>query len=576
MDYLEDEHVNTYLIKHPSITYCRGVNTRYENFFTKKEIFSFTSDRLEITPLEYNVDVIENMYIINFDKITKINIFLVNKDIDINTLSIDTDDNENIKIIHKTNIDTLYSLNTKSPYLKKNMLLIPYNSKNFVPSSAQKNNNKKFVILVESEDTSNISLLINYLIPISKYEINRFSYGFLSLTKKIITESINIKKGSNKIYIGNPDISYAYFMIVAPKNTFNNIHIKFIGYNICDSSPINIDLNNYYENISEEIKNEISNGKLILIKEKLVEVSQNLEYISYENNMHDVYFKDPYRNLSLFDWHLSTNEIQAYGHYTLNNESCFEIDSDIDINIQLTKCIFDIIKYFKPEPEIRIVPEIPQVDDIPEIPDIVFIDNVNLPEINLQANVVQENEDNYIDNFSDYKSIFVNIAKIYEYLTISFEKASDDICVISLDPVRFGRLYYKCNICKKPFLYNSYVQWFRSQAYDKKCPHCSSHIQQYPKLYINIEKIYVYSFVLGIGFGNISNNYLQKYIFTKDICEKNKRAETLLGIGIGSGIGTGITVTYKSGYATGIKIGACSIISFWIGLGISNLFKKLI
>jgi hypothetical protein len=123
------------------------------NVFKKKISYNFQNNRLKINPLEYPVDIIYNMWITQCDKIKKISLFLVDDSVDIDQMTIDSEnDATNIQIIHKVSINGLHSLNELYQIKNKsNTLEILYNDINFVPNMLNENNrNKKLVFIIDT------------------------------------------------------------------------------------------------------------------------------------------------------------------------------------------------------------------------------------------------------------------------------------------------------------------------------------------------------------------------------------------------------------------------------------------
>jgi hypothetical protein len=65
------------------------------------------------------------------------------------------------------------------------------------------------------------------------------------------------------------------------------------------------------------------------------------------------------------------------------------------------------------------------------------------------------------------------------------EKDEDNICLITLDNIKYGAYYYACESCHKPFDYESYKHIFINENFSHRCPHCRCTLQHYPTLYIN-------------------------------------------------------------------------------------------
>lgn len=496
-----------YLNENPQVTFGKSLYSRCTDHFTYSKNVQFTNNRIKIEPLKY-LDPIININLAKHNDIKFMSMFLVDNDIDINTLTINTDTDElRIQVIHKVSMCELYSYN-KMTFMSKidDYIKIPHNDICIVPNLIAKRDNKRIVIIIDNGNNQNIEseIIIEYLVLTDNTERRRFDQVVHEyLFRRLLSKTFLISKGKNIIPLKYGDNLIAYFLLTTLKESYNNIKLKFVGYKKCKYGEIEINETEYTDE-PEDMRNKIIAGNIIKIEQEMREIQFDHKYRICENEKYDVYIQDPHTNITNGNslnrpYDLRNHEpvlieksgYQPFGNYILDENSYIEIMSNIETSITLTTCIFDIFTllnnrtYFKSQ-----YVEPPEPDVEPIIPIIHVAPVIHIAQ--------DENPREYHDEIQYYGNLVLPFLQIIQILTAFPKVPNDDQCIISFEKIGFGKYYYECDQCGKGFLYRMYSEWFRRQTRDKTCPHCRKILSTYPRLYINIHYMYIIVAIMSI------------------------------------------------------------------------------
>lgn len=482
MENPRDTDISIYLTSNPHITFGKNTYKRHTDCFQKKISNNLYNNRIIIEPFEYPIDIIKNMWLTECDKIKCFSMFLVDESIDINQLTTDSvNEDNNIQIIHKMSINSLYSLNKLHKLtFKSNVLEIIYNNMNFIPKLLIKDN-KKIVLVIETNDGSILNdckLMIKYLILYDNDEIRRFQQvAHEYLCRRLITKKYKINKGDNKILLETNNLCISHFIINTPKNISDKLKIIF---------------NSYIKQQNENNINDDNQNTEIIIKNEniLDEINYDIEYNYYQNENNDTYIYDAYDNITNYDY-------QPRGHIQLQNESNLTIQSDSneEIEFEITFSIYDVLRLGNGNIEFA-TQYIPPINQNPteELPNNDVDNGIIEPPINIPVNVPQQSDNIEKDKITNYTHILLKFLRLYELLTAKRHLLNEDenICLITLEKIKYGGIYYACERCHKPFSYESYKHWFIHESSVNMCPHCRMVIYNYPQLYINKKSLVEY------------------------------------------------------------------------------------
>jgi hypothetical protein len=308
----------------------------------------------------------------------------------------------------------------------------------------------------------------------------------------------------------------AYIIINTNKNISNHLQIKF-----------NAIINN---------RSNIGDNEHIIFTHDLVCTENDPEYSNYIINSNDIYIIDPYYNV-IFKGH------QPYGNYILQKDSKFYITSTIHTQIEITYCIFDILRcsnnnimlssnFFQEiinnqheNNNLDIIENVNIHGDIVnnEINDI-DIDHVNALQFEeenvheeIEENVHEEIEENIHEEIEENvnENNILNI-ELYSHLITKYEQQNairkkiydNTECIISWQSIKYNDYYYECDQCKVIFDWIAFKKWFNIQHAEKSCPHCRKKMYHFPQLYKNCRDYFYYVNQIKIKLYNIYATYL--------------------------------------------------------------------
>lgn len=319
-------NIKNLLTKHPKITFLRNVFNSHTDVFASNTIYEFVNNVAVIESTNF-IGVIERMWLNTSSNIKNLLIFLVGPTININTLNFNTVSNDDIdlQLIHKVSINGLKTSNKImlfSEYSEKTeFIAVPHNKSCFVPYLF-KNGNKKLVFVIEPEHKDSKSmkikkeLIVKYAVSNDSAEILRFKISNIEwLMKRLHTVYHNIEIGENKINADIVGMPLSHIIINTEKNKNDKLKIKFDAV----------------------IKNNVDKDKCINIEHDLLVSDNHPEYNRYVLDSCDIYLIDPYCNLTI-------KGMQPMGSYLLEKSSKFTIVSKINTKIEITYCIFDILR----------------------------------------------------------------------------------------------------------------------------------------------------------------------------------------------------------------------------------------
>lgn len=503
MENITNTNLSVLLTGNPLITFGKNVYKQHTNCFQKTIPYNFENNRVKINPLEFPIDIIHNMWITQCDKIKKLSLFLVGNLVDISQMTVDSvNDADNIQIIHKMSINGLKSLNNLHEIKNKpNTLEILYNNIIFIPNILNNDNrNKKLVLIIDPLDNqilNDCKLIIKYLIPNSVNEINRFQQvGHEYLCKRLVTNYYKINKGFNRIMLSTNNLCTSHFVVNTPLNMANDLNITFNAYFNSEMGIPNNELNNDPDvnpdaEIEQSIHDQINSGAVVKNKYILDEVFNDPSYGYYMKHNCDTYVFDAFKNIK----YREELNIQPAGHLQLKNESNLVIQSkhEQSIDLEITFCTYDILRiigsnvYFTSQYMPPVPPVVPAPEPVPEpVPELVP-PVVPIPPVIIPNPIVETPDVSKKDKIENYGHLILTVVKLYEWLTAKRRHldVENDICLITLDKIKYGAYYYACEKCHKPFDYESYKWTYVSENYLHRCPHCRCTLQHYPPLYIN-------------------------------------------------------------------------------------------
>lgn len=484
---------NIYLTEYPQITFQKDVYRRHVEFYKTTTEFDFIGNHAEIF---YETDVnssIKQIVVNNVKNIKHLTLFIVGKNIDLNSLTPFTDtvcneiplfpNNNELNIDnHLTNIFIIASLSNKA--LKTNAIIYNHKShkidetkygiipicNNFLYLKMLKEN-YKMVMVIEKYDESivNHKIIVTANFTNSHDEQRRFNdAAHECLIKRYQTKKYNLQVGENVIPFD--------FTAHALSHMFVN-----------SDNPINI-------NYQIKIDNKIVPENPIILNSTMKNSNDDLLFFSYRTTAFNTYYYDAGENIK--------GQHQPIGHTIINDECKFIIDSTIDCEIDITYVLFDIVRYisnefviasdisrFTPLSPTEIVTVVPH-DPIAQInanheqtpverviPALIQIPEPNKKEINIYA-------------MMSYNELFLKFIKEYEISTSICKKLSNDNneCAIDQAEISIDGFYYICPQCNKPFEKENLLNWSIKKHGELSCPCCRFEFDSLPQIFINKEE----------------------------------------------------------------------------------------
>lgn len=351
---------------------------------------------------------------------------------------------------------------------------------------------------------------------------------------KYITKEYSIKNGHNKIFTNVSDRNMMcglFLMTFEGEDTYNmtgSIHTNIIDDDIAQGIDAPEDI---YDVETRSYKEYIKEHKEKIYNFNKVFSRLNFRYMT--NLSDDTYLVDCGGNCMI----LFANGKQPYGHTIINDKSYIEFESSFDGKLSVTYLIFDIIKYVKIDEHNMVTMSIDtnnsvmdsfdeEIDKLNELYDNTFtnanadnvsdtvsdygedilpveqnFDDVNPPEQNFDINPPEQNfdinppEQNFEGDFFDNdinniqsKEMLKNMIMLYKNMIYSYEeekavnKYTDETCIISLEPIEYGKCFYECDQCKKKMSAESFRKWMEN---NDTCPHCRLQYTKMPIIYKN-------------------------------------------------------------------------------------------
>jgi hypothetical protein len=499
-----------YMTKYPVITFLRHIYRQHTDVYARKNTYQFVNNKVCIEPTEF-LGVIEKIWLGNCSNIKNVLIFLVGQTVDIDTLNFDTEidiTNEELQLVHRVSINGLRTSNKIMWFSEysdtKDTLVIPHNRSGFIPHLFTRDN-KKLVFVIEPENDNIVTertLIVKYGISNCSQEITRFkNSAFELLLKRLHTVYHDIDVGTNVINSDIINIPLSHIIINTEKDFGDDIDIKF---NAVIKNKSNIDTNEY-----------------ITIEHDLVCTERDPEYDRYVIDSCDTYLIDPYSNII-------TKGFQPSGNYKLYESSKFIITSSVKTKIEITYCLFDVLKYGLDSVHLvsqhnPIINEDPinihafrfgegidphdddadnnnnennDMEGQPIIQAVPIHMPLNMLEIINNDDIVEEKEEEEEEEDEEEEEIKVNLelySHIYSDLLTRYEQNSavrkilyeSKDCVISWQPIKYNDYYYECDQCEAVFGIKAFKKWFSVQYTIKSCPHCRKQMDHYPQLYKN-------------------------------------------------------------------------------------------
>lgn len=526
---MQVETLDNYLSIRPEITLAREVHRKHTDIIGRKCNYNFINSRVLISPTE-KIEIINKIWITNSHNIKNISIFLVDNNIDYNTITtstLETLENNNIIILDKLSNHFLNTINNSN-----NIWEIPVSSKHLIPYVINRANKKILIVIDKINENIESSLILKLLIVNSETEKQRFiNISHENLIKKISTCEHEIKKGKNVINYDTINKTLAFLIIIIPKKSSTE-NYKF-------------DINFKYKIGDSELIQKIVESKYDPEYCKLINTDKVYSYIfdSFDN-INSKCIEYPY--ISLINVAFGN---QPKGYLKIESGSLFEIYSEIDTTITIGYVNFDLLKFHSIQNQLFNVYLIDQKyeeennrleinnfsennnnnedinEDINEVINEVINEYINgdendsISESNHDNNIYEndiiginnddDNDDNdddaddfnfrinEINNLSNRVMLKMYGSLIYDEI-IRLEKSKavprlivdeNDKCIISMEKIKTGEYYYKCDKCSAVYEISNLKKWIESNKnmYNSKvkCPHCNCVYSKYPKMYIN-------------------------------------------------------------------------------------------
>ena len=463
-----------YITLSPQITLIKDVYKRHTNIQKVKKHFKTTNNNFKFIAEQDNMYVINNIWI-SKKNLKNIAFVICKNSVDANLITYKSlsEPNDDIQIIHKIDIDALVVLNKIVDNQNKKYLRLPCNDNPFIPQLIDQN--MYYLIVCDPIDKINNNLFdiySSYVYLHDQTEINKFN---------ALTHEYLIKR----------------YETIEYETSIQNTKVELKSNIGC--ALLIIQCNKSLKNITCNIKhaNDIVRSYNLSIDDpEFVKLS--------ENNDLNTFIIDPFSNVLL-------EKKQPQGLLEIMPESHIELDDAYKIKI--TYVLYDV--FLIKNGLAGLLKQIPlQVIEEPIIIQPIIDNNNN----NNNNNNNDNNNDNVIDHytklihmytntyakffvqFSKFATIFImNCYEIIEIIGAINQKlpSDDNICVVSLEEIKYGDYYYNCEQCNKVFekkTYHNCIIYHKNYTFN--CPNCRKTTNNFPSLKKN------YDF-FGLKYGNI-------------------------------------------------------------------------
>ena len=437
--------MNMYLHGHPQITLLKSTYQQITQCYSKKTKYQTVNNiehestqYIHIEPNDF-LSTIQRMCITNASNIKQLGIFIVNNNINIEDLTIDSQpDTDQIQIICKISSTYLKVFTSLFSRVQNDKFLIPIVKNALVPKLLV---NQKFMIIIDCVDQMIKSdLSVTYGIVVSPIEIHKYNnIDFETLFKRQFTKSHIIEIGENII---NTDI-----------------------YNMSISDII-ITSNN---NIDITLQNNLINQKIYNIKD-------DDEFILHNDIEHlNIYIYDALNNLvENIDKY---NNFQPTGSIVLHQDGKFIINSTVKTTVDITYAVFDVLRTNNNIHNTYIVSQYAIV--VQPLEPIIFVPQDLEPIILVPQPQIKINKKLYDNLYEKFFEKYEKDNAIKKWLG-----NDDKICIISQESINLNDYYYECVRCKqcaKPIELKLWLSVSRKQ----ECPVCRKSGDSLPQLYVN-------------------------------------------------------------------------------------------
>lgn len=340
------DHDN-YIHFFPQVTFLKNVYRRHTDFYCSTETFEFVNNRL-IIPADENLSVMSKVWINNIDNIKTLKLFIINSDIDPNTIDINHEDLDNqdhiinstngnhiadptnmfnfgtdinpILLVHKVDrlsLEIYDRLITKKSS-ENNWKHIPCGNLCMVPKLLEKNGRKLLFIIDQNDANVKNSIKIKFYVSNNGEEISKFDYyAHEYLIKRWFTYKHTLEIGENNIKF---DVSYKtlpFLFVVLDKSDTNDVQIKYTTRGA-----------SYNDRLIRNIT--------------LCKSTEDPEMYWLDINNKDIYLLDAGNNIS------SHNSAQPCGVISIgkNDDNVITINTSRNVDVVITYVTFDVLRFF--------------------------------------------------------------------------------------------------------------------------------------------------------------------------------------------------------------------------------------